>query len=125
MQKKTSFSLFEFRWIFSSTTNLQQITNETSTPPVQSIAKSYNRYSYIEIEHDYALWAKQPVPVAKRLTIDGLQDMGVQAPIIVVPKPKFPAREHDAEMKIMYEINQGVDDEDMLYLKQSFQKYFE
>jgi len=65
------------------------------------------------------------VPVAKRLTIDGLQDMGVQAPIIVVPKPKFPAREHDAEMKIMYEINQGVDDEDMLYLKQSFQKYFE
>ena len=34
--------------------------------------------------------AKQHVPVAKRLTVDGLNDMGVQAPIIIQPKPKFP-----------------------------------
>jgi hypothetical protein len=67
--------------------------------------------------------AKQPVLVAKRLTVDGLQNMGVQAPIIIPPKPKFPPREHDAEMRIMYELDHGVDEEDMSYLKQSFQKY--
>lgn len=117
-----------------STTNLHQISNENqpmetgnlldnlSTTPIQSVVKPYNRYSYIEIEHDYAFLTKQPVPVAKRLTIDGLHDMGVQVPKIDVPKPKFPPREHEVEMKIMYEINQGLDEEDMLYLKQSFQK---
>lgn len=67
--------------------------------------------------------AKQPVPVAKRLTLDGLNDMGVLAPVIAPPVLKFPPREHDAEMRIMYELDQGVDEEDMLYLKQSFQRY--
>jgi hypothetical protein len=66
---------------------------------------------------------KQPILVAKRLTVDGLNDMGVQAPIIIQPKPKFPPREHDAEMRIMYEIDHGIDEEDMSYLKQSFQRY--
>lgn len=85
--------------------------------------KPYNRYSYIEFEHDYAILAKQPIPVAKRLTIDGLHNMGVQVPVLVLPKPKFPPREHEVEMKIMYELNQGVDEEDMSYLKQSFLKF--
>lgn len=67
--------------------------------------------------------AKQPVPVAKRLTIDGLNDMGIQAPMIVQPTPKFPPRSHEEEMRIMYELDQGVDEEDMSYFKQSFQKY--
>lgn len=67
---------------------------------------------------------KQPVPVAKRLTVDGLNDMGVQIPMLIIPpKPKFPSRTHDAEMRIMYELDQGVDEEDMSYLKQSFQRY--
>ena len=66
---------------------------------------------------------KQPVPVAKRLTVDGLHDMGVQAPTITTLTPKFLPREHDAEMRIMYELDHGVDEEDMLYLKQSFQRY--
>jgi hypothetical protein len=66
---------------------------------------------------------KQPVPVAKRLTVDGLNNMGVKAPIMISPKPKFPLREHDAEMRIMYELDHGVDEEDMSYLKQSFQRY--
>lgn len=69
--------------------------------------------------------AKQPIPVAKRLTVDGLNDMGVQAPVIIPMTVKFLPREHDAEMRIMYEIDQGVDEEDMLYLKQSFQKLCE
>jgi hypothetical protein len=67
--------------------------------------------------------AKQPVLVTKRLTIDGLNDMGVQAPNMTPSKPKFPSREHDAEMRIMYELDHGVDEEDMNYLKKSFQKY--
>ncbi|CAF5071223.1 unnamed protein product, partial [Rotaria socialis] len=37
--------------------------------------------------------------------------------------PKFPPRQHDEEMRIMYELDHGVDEEDMSYLKQSFQKY--
>lgn len=65
---------------------------------------------------------RQPVLIAKRLTVDGLNNMGVQAPMIDVPKPKFPPREHDAEMRILYELDQGVDEEDIAYLKQSFQK---
>ena len=67
--------------------------------------------------------ARQPMLIAKRLTVDGLNNMGVQPPIIDVPRPKFPAREHDAEMRILYELDQGVDEEDTAYLKQSFQKY--
>jgi len=67
--------------------------------------------------------AKQPVPVAKRLTVDGLNDMGVQAPVMISSKSIFPPRENDAEMRIMYELDHGVDEEDMLYLKKSFQKY--
>jgi hypothetical protein len=66
---------------------------------------------------------KQPIPVAKRLTVDGLNNMGVQAPIMIMPpKPKFPPRELDAEMRIMYELDHGVDEEDMSFLKQSFQR---
>ena len=122
---------------FVSATNLHQISNENDSfiqpmetfnlldnlsPQSRSSPKPYNRYSYIEFEHDYAIMTKQPVLVAKRLTVDGLHDMGVQIPANILPKPKFPAREHEAEMRIMYEIDQGVDEEDMNYFKQSFQK---
>lgn len=82
----------------------------------------YNRFAYISIEHNYAIMAKQPVPIAKRLTADGLNDLGIQIPPGPPPPlPKFPPREHDAEMRIMYDIDQGIDEEDMNYLKQSFQ----
>ena len=65
---------------------------------------------------------KQPIPIAKRLTIDGLHDLGIQMPpVYSSPVAKFPAREHDAEMRIMYDIDHGIDEEDMTYLKQSFQ----
>ena len=78
-------------------------------------------FAYIQYEHNYAIFAQQPVPVAKRLTADGLHHMGVLAPTILAPTPTFPPREHDADMRIMYEIDQGIDEEDMTYLKQSFQ----
>jgi hypothetical protein len=52
---------------------------------------------------------KQPIPVAKRLTVDGLHNMGVQTPTISPPIPKFPPREHEIEMRIMYELDYGVD----------------
>ncbi len=110
--------------------------NELDTQPIQtfnlldslseqgrSSPKSYNPFAYIEFEHDYAIMTKQPVLVAKRLTVDGLHDMGVQPPMIIPLIPKFLPREHDAEMRIMYELDHGVDEEDMLYLKQSFQRY--
>ncbi len=122
-----------------STTNLHQTTIttndnvptqtfnllDTSPEPARSTSKPYNPFAYIEFEHDYAIMTKQPVPVAKRLTVAGLNNMGVHAPnsIRSPPKPKFPPREHEAEMRIMYELDQGVDEEDMSYLKQSFQKY--
>ncbi|UJR31671.1 hypothetical protein I4U23_019152 [Adineta vaga] len=93
---------------------------------VQSSPKSsYNPFAYIEFEHDYAFMTKQPVLVAKRLTVDGLNDMGVQAPVMIPIKLKFSPREHDAEMRIMYDLDHGVDEEDMLYLKQSFQRLSE
>ena len=88
---------------------------------VHTAPPSFDRFAYIQFEHNYAIMAKQPVPVAKRLTIDGLHDLGVQVPTIVTPLPKHPAREHEAEMRIMYDIDQGIDEEDMSYLKQSFQ----
>lgn len=126
---------------FFSATNLHQITTTTNDQvpiqtfnlldnppePARATSKPYNPFAYIEFEHDYAIMTKQPVPVAKRLTIDGLNNMGVQAPILIPvvspPKPKFPPRAHEAEMRIMYELDDGVDEEDMSYLKQSFQKY--
>lgn len=123
---------------FSSATNLHQSTanDPSATQPSQtfnlldslpeqtrSSPIPYNPFAYIEFEHDYAMMTRQPVLIAKRLTVDGLNDMGVQPPMVIVPKPKFPAREHDAEMRIMYELDQGVDDEDLSFLKQSFQRY--
>ena len=130
-----------FSRVFSATNVHSSITNDNppisqptqtvnlldSLPePVQTTTTTttgYNPFAYIEFEHDYAIMARQPVLIAKRLTVDGLNNMGVQAPVIDVPKPKFPPREHDAEMRILYELNQGVDEEDIAYLKQSFQKY--
>jgi hypothetical protein len=135
MNKKKIF--FFFFSLFSAT-NLHQTStnNDLNTQPIEtfnlldnlsvqvrSSPKSYNPFAYIEFEHDYAIMAKQPVPVAKRLTVDGLNNMGVQAPNMTPPKPKFPSREHDVEMRIMYELDHGVDEEDMNYLKKSFQKY--
>ncbi len=125
---------FIFFSLFSATNLHQSVTNDNlpiqtfnlldSLPEqVRSTPKPYNPFAYIEFEHDYAIMTKQPILVAKRLTVDGLNDMGVQAPIIIQPKPKFPPREHDAEMRIMYEIDHGIDEEDMSYLKQSFQRY--
>lgn len=98
---------------------MDSLPEQARTPP----ASSYNPFAYIEFEHDYAIMTRQPILIAKRLTVDGLNNMGIQAPIIDVPKPKFPPREHDAEMRILYELDQGVDEEDIAYLKQSFQKY--
>ncbi|CAF0804566.1 unnamed protein product [Rotaria sordida] len=121
-------------------TNLNQVTNNNNSDTqtiqtfnlldsfseqVSSPSKSYNPFAYIEFEHNYAILTKQPVPVAKRLTIDGLHDMGIQVPIIISPTPKFLPRAHDDEMRIMYELDQGVDEEDMSYLKQSFQRLCE
>lgn len=100
------------------TFNLLDNIPEQEQPP----SKPYNRFAYIEFEHNYAIMAKQPVPVAKRLTIDGLHDMGIHMPTIIPQTPKFPPRNHDDEMRIMYEVDQGIDEEDMSYLKQSFQK---
>ncbi|CAF4680554.1 unnamed protein product [Rotaria sp. Silwood1] len=121
-----------------SATNLNQLTNTNNSDiqPTQTFnlldnfseqvrtlpIKSYNPFAYIEFEHNYAIMAKQPVPVAHRLTIDGLHDMGIQVPIIIPPTPKFLSRVHDDEMRIMYELDHGVDEEDMSYLKQSFQR---
>lgn len=99
---------------------LDSLPEQVHTAPVP-----HDRFAYIQFEHNYAIMAKQPVPVAKRLTIDGLHDLGVQVPTMIVPVPvpvpKYPAREHEAEMRIMYDIDHGIDEEDMSYLKQSFQ----
>ncbi|CAM4868104.1 unnamed protein product [Rotaria socialis] len=116
-------------------TNLNQAATNSDIQPIQTFnlldslpeqirspPKLYNPFAYIEFEHNYAIMAKQPVPVAKRLTIDGLNDMGIQAPMMLQQTPKFPPRQHDEEMRIMYELDHGVDEEDMSYLKQSFQK---
>ena len=89
--------------------------------PSPSPIPIYDRFAYISIEHNYAIMAKQPIPIAQRLTVDGLHDLGVDVPITNTPVPKFSVREHDAEMRIMYDIDQGIDEEDMSYLKQSFQ----
>ena len=96
---------------------------DKSLEEISTSFKSCDPFAYIEFEHNYAIMARQPVPVAKRLTIDGLHHMGVQMPTVIPLKPKFPPRKHDDEMRIMYEIDYGIDDEDMSYLKQSFQKY--
>jgi hypothetical protein len=89
--------------------------------PVSTSSIAVDRFSYIPLEHNYAIMTKQPIPVAKRLTIDGLYDLGIQMPNMNCLIAKYPAREHDADMKIMYDIDHGIDEEDMSYLKQSFQ----
>ena len=96
---------------------------DKSSKEIFTSSEFYDPFAYIEFEHNYAIMARQPVPIAKRLTIDGLHDMGVQIPIIIPLKPKFSPRKHDDEMRIMYEIDYGIDEEDMSYLKQSFRKY--
>jgi hypothetical protein len=118
-------SIFIFFDHFILDTHAIQTFNLLDSLPDQarSSPKSYNPFAYIQFEHDYAIVTKQPVPVAKRLTVDGLHDMGVQVPTTNIPIPKFPPREHDVEMRIMYELDHGIDEEDMSYLKRSFQLY--